>query len=226
MADIIGRAIRDFTEGDQDAFLLVHTSYGEIETMPVAIFFRDYTQMLELEKYALSLCKGSVLDAGAGAGSHSLVLQTMGLDVIALDISPLAVQVMEQRGIQQAVLGDVFAYTATRFTTILLLMNGIGIAGDMVGIKALLKHLKTLLLPGGQILLDSCDVHYLAGENIYRSYVGEVTYQFEYKGEKSEPFGWLYLDIAMLKKIAKATGWQCQIIYEEGESYLARLAIK
>jgi hypothetical protein len=150
----------------------------------------------------------------------------MGLDVTALDISPMAVKVMQQRGVRQSVLGDVFAYTGTHFTTILLLMNGIGIAGDMAGLKTLLNYLKTLLLPGGQILLDSCDVHYLSGENIYRNYVGEVTYQFEYKGEKSEPFGWLYLDIPMLKKIAKAAGWQCQIMYEEGESYLARLALK
>jgi hypothetical protein len=40
MADIIGKAIRDFREGDQDAFLLVHTSYGEIETMPAYYLFQ------------------------------------------------------------------------------------------------------------------------------------------------------------------------------------------
>jgi SAM-dependent methyltransferase len=226
MADVLGRAMKDYLEGDKEAFLVLHTSYGEIEAMPVNVFFRDYEQMPALEKYALSLCTGRVLDAGAGAGSHSLVLQKRGLSLTALDISPIAVEVMRQRGVRQVVAGDLFKLSLEPFDTILLLMNGIGIARDMKQVKYLLKHLKTLLLPGGQILLDSCDVNYLDGENIYQHYIGEVTYQFEYKTEKGDPFGWLYLDVKTLKKTARASGWQCQIIYEEGESYLARLTVK
>jgi SAM-dependent methyltransferase len=223
MADLLGKALNDYFTGDSEAFLLVHTSYGEIETMPAAVFFRKYEDMPDLEKYALSLCKGKVLDAGACAGSHALELQKHNLYVVALDISPKAVEVMKHRGIVHAVTGDIFTYEGDRFDTILLLMNGIGIARDMIEINYLLKHLKSLLLPGGQLLLDSCDVGYLTGVNIYQRYIGEVTYQFEYKGEKGEPFGWLYLDPPTLKKVAKASGWQCQIIYEEDESYLARL---
>lgn len=226
MADLLGKALRDYKAGDLEAFLLVHTSYGEIDTMPAAVFFRNYEQMPDLEKYALSICRGRVLDAGAGAGSHSLELQKRGLYVVALDISPEAVQIMKERNIEQAITGDIFNFRQGKFDTILLLMNGIGIARDMQEIKHLLKHLKSLLLPGGQILLDSCDVDYLSEVNIFQNYVGEVTYQFEYKGEKSEPFGWLYLDASTLKKVAKVSGWQCQIIYEEGESYLARLVTK
>ncbi|MDO1447986.1 class I SAM-dependent methyltransferase [Rhodocytophaga aerolata] len=223
MADLLGKALNDYFTGNQEAFLLVHTSYGEIETMPAAVFFRTYENMPDLEKYALSLCRGKILDAGAGAGSHALELQKQNLEVVALDISPKAVEIMKQRGVLHAVTDDIFTYQGGRFDTILLLMNGIGIARDMIEINYLLKHLKSLLLPGGQLLLDSCDVAYLAGANIYQHYIGEVTYQFEYRGEKSEPFGWLYLAPPMLKKVAKASGWKCQIIYEEGESYLARL---
>jgi SAM-dependent methyltransferase len=226
MTDVLGRAMIDYLGGDKEAFLVLHTSYGEIEAMPVSVFFREYEQMPALEKYALSLCKGRILDAGAGAGSHSLLLQDSGLTVTALDISPMAVEVMRQRGVQQVVAGDLFELSPEPFDTILLLMNGIGIARDMKQVKYLLKHLKTLLLPEGQILLDSCDVNYLAGENVYQHYIGEVTYQFEYKGQKGEPFGWLYLDVKTLKKTARVAGWQCQIIYEEGESYLARLTVK
>ncbi len=223
MADILGKALKDYVHGDSEAFLLVHTSYGEIETMPVQLFFREYTDMPALEKYALQLCRGIILDMGAGAGSHTLVLQQQGLQVVAVDISPFAVAVMKERGVLQAIQANAFTFTAPRFDTILLLMNGIGIAQDMDNVHSLLKHFKVLLKPGGQILMDSCDVNYLAAENIYKTYVGEVTYQFEYKGEKSEPFGWLYLDIPALKKIAKSANYQCQIIYEEGEAFLARL---
>ncbi|WP_197901580.1 class I SAM-dependent methyltransferase [Rhodocytophaga rosea] len=223
MSDILGQALTDYVKGDKDAFLLIHTSYGEIETMPASVFFRDESYMPDLEKYMLSLCKGKVLDAGAGAGSHSLWLQEKGLEVTALDISPAAVHIMQQRGVRQAVCGDIFTYSGSRFNTILLIMNGIGIAQTVQNLRKLLKHLKKLLKPGGQILLDSCDISYLEEANIYTHYIGEVTYQFEYKNQKSAAFGWLYLDISTLHKIASEEGWHCQIIYEEDETYAARL---
>lgn len=223
MTDILGQALSDYTQGDTDAFLLVHTSYGEIETMPASVFFRSESHMPDLEKYMLSLCRGKVLDAGAGAGSHTLWLQEKGSDVTALDISPAAVHIMQQRGVRRAVYGDIFTYTGATFDTILLIMNGIGIAKTVRGLRKLLRRLKKILNRGGQILLDSCDVSYLEEANIYTHYIGEVTYQFEYKNQKGEPFEWLYLDTDTLHKIASEEGWHCQIIYEEDETYAARL---
>lgn len=223
MTDILGKALYDYVNGDTEATLLVHTSYGEIETMPASVFFRDFSQMPDLEKYILSLCKGKVLDAGAGAGSHSLQLQENGFEVTALDISPAAVSIIKQRGVRQAICGDIFTYTGEQFDTILLIMNGIGIAQTIERLRKLLCHIQNLLNSGGQVLLDSCDVSYLEKANIYTHYIGEVTYQFEYKGQKSEPFEWLYLDIPTLQDITSDEGWHCQIIYEEGDAYAARL---
>ncbi len=223
MSDILGKALGDYVNGETEAILLVHTSYGEIETMPASVFFRDTSHMPDLEKYMLSLCKGKILDAGAGAGSHSLWLQEKGLEVTALDISPAAVQIMQQRGVHQPICSDVFTFAGGKFDTILLVMNGIGIAGTIQGLKKLLKCFKKMLNPGGQLLLDSCDVSYLKEANIYTHYIGEVTYQFEYNEQKGEPFGWLYLDISTLQKIATKAGWHCQIIYEEDDTYAARL---
>lgn len=223
MTDLLGKALYEYIHGENEATLLVHTSYGEIETMPASVFFRSYSQMPDIEQYMLGLCKGKVLDAGAGAGSHSLWLQTQGLEVWAVDISPLATDVMKQRAVHHAVCADIFTFDGHKFDTILLIMNGIGIAQNIEKLKELLNHFKTLLNPGGQILLDSCDVSYLEEANIYSRYIGEVTYQFEYRGEKGTPFEWLYLDIAELQKITNRAGWHCQIIYEEAETYAARL---
>ncbi len=215
----------DYWQGNKEAHLLVHASYDAIETMPVHTFFRGEQQLPLLEQYALNLCRGRVLDAGAGAGSHSFLLQKRGLDVSALDISPLAVQVMQERGVRHAICGDIFDFAAAPFDTILLLMNGIGIAQNLEKLPRLFKNFKKLLRPGGQLLLDSCDVSYLREDNEnYDGYIGEITYQFEYNHTLGEPFGWLYLDAAKLNKIAKQTGWHCQIIFEdENGQYLARL---
>lgn len=226
--DILGKALMDYIQGHIDAQLLVNTSYGEIETMPVHTFFRTENDLPLLEQYALNLCSGKVLDVGAGAGSHSLLLQKKGLQVYALDISPLAVKVMRERGVKNAVCGDIFEFSASTFDTILLLMNGIGLAGNLQKLPELLSKFKKLLKPGGQLLLDSCDVSYLAEDNRNQSgYVGEITYQFEYNHVTGEPFGWLYLDAVKLKSFAKQAGWNSQIIYEdETGQYLARLTVR
>ena len=51
-----------------------------------------------LERTALQMATGQILDVGAGSGCHALALQDMGKEVCAIDISPLSVEVMKQRG--------------------------------------------------------------------------------------------------------------------------------
>jgi len=65
--------------------------------MPVKIYFPFDEEMPELEWIALQQCRGKILDIGAGAGSHALALQQLGQDVTALEISPLASEVIKAR---------------------------------------------------------------------------------------------------------------------------------
>src|SRR5690606_41708223 len=68
-------------------FRSLHSSYGDIEEMPIEVFYRDKEDFPELEFIALSLCDGKVLDVGAGVGSHVLYLQEKNFDVTALEVS-------------------------------------------------------------------------------------------------------------------------------------------
>lgn len=68
------------------------------EKIRVASFFTDINSMKEVDKLVLEHCFGKVLDVGAGAGSHSLILMNKGIDVYSLDISPGAVEVMKTAG--------------------------------------------------------------------------------------------------------------------------------
>lgn len=196
--------------------------------MPVATYFRREEQMPELERKALDLCKGKILDIGAGAGSHALALQDRHLDVTALDISPLAAGIMRMRGVDKVLTEDIFEYHEKQFDTLLLLMNGIGLTGNIQGLRRFLLHARDLLLPGGQLLFDSSDVAYLYedGPPLQDHYYGEVRCRYEYRRQKTEWFTWLYIDPDTLALIARDEGWGTQILYEDDQDqYLARLTL-
>ncbi|WP_158828272.1 class I SAM-dependent methyltransferase [Mucilaginibacter lacusdianchii] len=227
MKDILGEAVDDFQFNNQPGKLWIHNTYGPKEEMPVEAYFREEDDMPDHEWLALNECRGRVLDVGAGAGSHALLLQERGFDVTALDISHKSVEVMKTRGVKNAVQADIFGFTGEPFDTILLLMNGIGLAGTIDGLINLLRHLKTLLAPGGQLLFDSSDVAYLYEGKVSEgelSYYGEISYQYEYKGLKTEWFKWLYIDEQKLAAIAQNEGWAMEVLLEdEHGQYLTRL---
>src|SRR5690242_739428 len=129
--DILGQAISDYYNYQRDQILWVHDKHGPKVEMPVATYFRNDNKMPDLELTALSLCKGKVLDIGAGAGSHSLALEDRKIKVTAMDISPLAVAVMNMRGVSNAIIQDIFLFQGKKFDTLLLLMNGIGLCGNI-----------------------------------------------------------------------------------------------
>lgn len=226
MKDILGLALHDHYYQNQPQKLWIHNQYGPKEEMPVDTYFRTQDEMPDLEILALNQCRGKVLDIGAGAGSHTLILQKWGLDVTALDISGMGVSVMKARGVVKTIEADIFTYQDTKYDTLLLLMNGIGLTGTLTKLRLFLKHAKSLLKPGGQLLFDSSDIAYLY-ENTLPStdkYYGELWYQYEYKKQKTEWFQWLYIDQQTLSFIAAEEGWNLEILQEdEYDQFLVRL---
>lgn len=225
--DIYGKALKDEFYGVKSETLWLHNSYDEPEIMPVDIFYRDWDDMPELEHIAIHNCKGSVLDVGAGTGSHTLVLQqNPKLDVFALDNSPSACEIMRLRGVKNVIETNFPDKSLGKHDTLLFMMNGIGITGTMKGLKKFLQEARKYLNPGGQLLFDSSDIAYLYDQGIelpLKHYYGEVQYQYEYKSQKGNWFKWLFIDPSALKSLAKETGWKMEILFEDGnDQYLAR----
>ena len=225
--DVLGHALHDYSLGHRGSPLLTHTSFGGVEEMPIAEFFRSPVDFPELEHIALSLCDGKVLDVGAGAGSHALFLQKRGMDITALERSPLGCEVIRSRGVEKVVSADFFEYRGPRYDTLLFLMNGIGIAGSLERLPTLLSHCETLLTPGGQLIFDSSDIAYLYADGTIErptGYYGQIRYQYAYKGKRSAPFDWLFIDQETLISIAQPLGWVVQILFEDGhDQYLVRM---
>lgn len=225
MKDIHGKAILEYYKGNEDEILMVNNSYGNPEEMPVEIYFRDEIDFSTIEHLALIECEGRILDLGAGAGAHSLVLKERGKDVTALENSQGCVDVMKMSGLDQVVHDDYRKHTE-KYDTILALMNGIGIAGKLSGVEAFLKKCKKMLQPMGQILIDSSNVSYLYDDGTPKpkGYFGEVKFQYEYKGEKGEWFDWVYVDQITLGEIVKKAGMNMEILtVDEDDQFLMRI---
>lgn len=231
MNDPIGRAIADFYKCGQAPDIIIQTNYTEDENLSPAYFFRTEDQIPKLEKTALNHCRGKVLDVGAAAGCHALILQNKGLEVTALEKSELAADVMKKRGVENVICSDIFQFNNPGFDTILLLMNGTGIGGTINGLKKLLLHLIKLLKKDGQILIDSSDISYLFEEEdgsvwidlANDNYFGEMDYELIYEDDQSK-FKWLFVDFEMLNTICEDIGLKCRKITEgEHFDYLAQL---
>ncbi|MBC7915031.1 MAG: methyltransferase domain-containing protein [Pyrinomonadaceae bacterium] len=226
--DVFGLALKDqFNNTDKD-ILWLHNSYGEKEEMPLDVFFRSINEMPELETFALSLCEGKILDVGAGAGSHSLILQSAGYDTTALEISETACRIMRERNVLKVIYQDFFQHKAEKYDTLLFLMNGIGLTGCYENLDSFLNHCAALLKPGGQILFDSSDISYLYQDIPLpeQHYFGDIKYSYEYKNIQGEWFNWLYIDKKTMANALKNRGWKFSIVYEDGyDQYLGRIEL-
>ena len=235
---LLGLLLADYQDGREDAQAAVVWEDGSRTRLLASVFFRGLEAFSGAEAAAVELCRGHVLDAGAGAGCHALALQERGIAVRALDVCPRAVEVMRRRGVDDARVGDVFAAAedaeiGDAYDTVVMLMNGVGLVGDLAGLDRFFGVAGRLVAPRGQILLDSADLRVTEDVGELRRlvrrvkegrYRGETRQRIEYRGEQGATLAWLYVDSRTLRHRARRHGWMSQVVYEDGDgTYLARL---
>ena len=155
----------------------------------------------------------------------------MGKHPVAIDISPLSVEVMKERGVDARLVDFYDEAFDEKFDTVLMLMNGTGIMGNLDNVKPFFAALKRLLKQGGCVYVDSSDLRYLFEEedgslmiDLADDYYGQLDYQMQYKDIKGEPFDWLYLDFETLAFYAEENAFCAELVAEgENYDYLARL---
>ena len=229
--DPMGRAIADYWKTKKADRLRVFSPMFEEDEIPLKILFRSYKAMPEIERKALDMATGRTLDVGAASGCHSLVLQKRGTDVTAIDISPLAVETMKDRGVQKVIEQDFFTLEGQQYDTILMLMNGIGIVGTLDRLPGFFQVLDKILALGGQVLCDSSDISYVFEDETGMidipedmGYYGEHSFQMQYKDTIGEPFDWLYIDADTLRQRADRFGYAVEVVAEgDHYDYLARI---
>lgn len=239
--ELYGWALHDFHFGGrQGAEIVLHSDEWGSEPLPISLFFRGPEAWFAFERRAVELARGSVLDVGAGTGLHTLELQRRGHRVTAVEVLPKAIEIMRDRGVVDARRADVFEFEGGPYDTILLLMNGSGIARTLGGLDRLLIALRRLVASDGQVLVDSADLRRPdrsaadgpeeppidgRGDEVRGDdYVGVVRVELEYRGQVGQPFRELYVDPETLARHAESAGWGCQVVYSGPcRGYLARL---
>jgi cyclopropane fatty-acyl-phospholipid synthase-like methyltransferase len=228
-----GKALLDYFKGDASAEMVLERDDGLKVNSPVSLFFKRDADVFPHDWKAMELCEGRVLDIGAGAGLHALVLQEHGMDVTAIDISPEAVEIMRKRGVEDARIGDIFHFPPEPFDTLLLLGRSIGMVEDLAGLDRFLMRMKHFLKSDGRLLLNSLDVtrtddpqHLAYHDANIRAcrYAGEVRMRILYKDLVGAWYTWLQVDATTLASHAERLGWKTEVIDQDDDgNFLARL---
>ena len=206
------------------------TEISETDEMPIAYFFRNYDQMPKIEQTALGLVYGKTLDVGCGAGAHLAFLNAEGHQAIGVDVSEFAIKTCLARGFKNVKPVNLLNISEG-FDTILLLMNGTGIFESIKKSTHYLGHLKKILNPHGQILIDSSDILYMYDKETDGSircpklYYGELTFRVRNELRDWQEFSWLYLDFDTLKQLSEIVGLKAKkIVTGKHHDYLAKLS--
>jgi SAM-dependent methyltransferase len=233
--DIFGKALMEFWRGDYKTPLMIRRDDGYIEEERfVDILFSKYDKWDEFERRALEHVKGRVLDIGCGAGRHSLWLQEKGFEVVAVDVSPLAVEVSKSRGVRDCRVMDAtnLSFSSNSFGTILLMGNNFGVAGDAKGTKRMFEKFCQMTSKDAIVIATSRNpattdkLEHLKYHELNRKRgrpIGQVTIRFEYKGEVGDWFDLLLASPDEMEEICKPAGWRLARIFKNKDDMYATI---
>lgn len=196
------------------------------------MFFRRQSAMPQLERHALELCRlggGPVLDIGAGAGGHVLALAELGITAEGSDACGEAVEVMKLRGVERALQANLWDARDLRgFSTILLLMNTIGVVGSYRRLGEFLGQLHASTSPACAVVLDVSAPDWTAVHAATRRRVEPLPRSCVQDGEWvmlccalsfgnvfGAEFPMLYAEPGTVAAVAAHAGWSSELAFQD-----------
>lgn len=184
-------------------------------------YFLDEKLWHELDRWALEYVRGRVLDFGAGGGRASLALQKRKFDVVALDVSPGAIETCRRRGVRETFLGEITELAtdpSQKFDSFLALGNNLGLLGSPDQAARMFNAFSALANPGASIVGTCLDP--TAGEPPpwHGSYhdrnraaglpPGQIKLRTRFRNITTEWFDLLWTSPEELDELAMRSGWE------------------
>jgi 2-polyprenyl-3-methyl-5-hydroxy-6-metoxy-1,4-benzoquinol methylase len=221
--DPLGKALLAYWRGTESTQIIQEYRSGRKKSIPASVFFRNIENFYPTED-VFSYCQGRILVVGAGTGVHVLELEQQGYEVTAVEVNPQAVQIMKERGVKDIRHCDFFEFSGQIYETILMLGHNIGICETIDRIKILLQRCKSLLVPDGQLLVNSVDESVSSNVKRHNGYPGEQEFRLSYAGNLGPWMRWLHVDFETLSMKASECGWSIeQLVETKNGEFLAKL---
>ena len=226
--DAFGQEMWAYYKG-KEVFEIVESSDGYIDVLNPRVYFSDYEAWHPLEKKAIELVKGRVLDVGCGAGRHSLYLQKKGFDVLGIDISPLAIKVCRLRGVKKAEVKSIenVNFKPESFDTIIMMGNNFRLFGSLKKARRLLRKLHKMTSKNALIIADTRDP-YKTDNPAHLDYHrfnkekgrmgGQVRIRIRFGKHATKWFDYLMVSKEELEEILNGTGWKVRRFIDSGGS--------
>jgi SAM-dependent methyltransferase len=226
--DAFGRELYDYMLGNNHCEVIERDDgYLDVNDDLVE-YFEPYDNWPLHHRMAMRYIKGRVLDVGCGAGRHAVYLQEKGLDVIGVDISPLAIKVSRMRGLRDARVMSITDITPDlgKFDSVVMLANNFGLMGNPRRAKWLLKRFQNVTTDDARILAETTDPR-ATRDPVHKRYQqrnrdngrmsGQVRLRLRYRQYKTPWFDYLLVSKKEMREIVEGTGWEVDNFINSGE---------
>ncbi|ESP88545.1 class I SAM-dependent methyltransferase [Candidatus Halobonum tyrrellensis] len=233
MSDPFGRAIREFARGEQTEPLLQVDGEREREHPVEEFYFAERDPESEYARWLESHLSGPLLDLGAGAGRDALHFQAR-FETVALEVSAHLVETMRDRGVENAVRGDMFDLPATfgrdRFAAAYAHGTQLGLVRSRTHLREFLGDLAFVTSDDAVAVLDNYDPEAAtAGELLGARAdpepgMGLRAFHFEYERERGETLVFRPFAPRILDRACVGTAWRLvEVRYTDDHHYDAVL---
>lgn len=235
-ADPLGRAMLDCQRGGRRGTLVYRDGEATEPHDIEGTYFAEPGDWSADWRRRLDALEGPVLDVGCGAGTDAAWLESRGRDVVAIDVSPHAVQTARERGLNDVREMDMFDldFTRGRFRSGLAKGTQLGLAGSMTGVRAFLADLASVTDGAGAAIVDSYDPTGLDPRTFigYRSDprhgVARRVFHFEYRRpdgsrEVGRTLSFVLFGPDRLRDVLIGTPWTLEAVWPREAYYRARL---
>jgi SAM-dependent methyltransferase len=237
IADAFGQSLLAAHSGG-DGRGAIERDDGLLTPHEAEIYFASPAAWSVLDRAACARADGRVLDAGCGAGRHSLHLQDHDYDVTAIDPSSGACEVARARGVRKVheVRLEDLPRLGERFDTFLLLGNNLALLGSPEHSGLVLDALARSATDNAQVL-GTCRDPYVTDDPVHLDYHahnrrhgrpgGQTRIRSRF-GRLADPWlDYLFCSRDELARLTEHSPWRiADIDGDEGAGYLAELRLR